>query len=142
MRTAIRGLLVGGLVGICLACAAGPVGTTGGTGGGSTSLCTYDGLAYTTWKHNRSTFIFLNDTEVKTWWANMAGKPVVGTYIASGDTVTIDWGKPDNMNDYQYTVKKLDGCSMALIATIDKAGDPQTPEPKIWKRSLPSCGCG
>ena len=110
-----------------------------GIGGPTASQ--YGAVEFQTYKGPSRTYVkFKTDTKAEKWWANMSGKPPQGTYVQSGEEITVTWDPAfTNHGARIESFKQLGPCSLARYSWTNADGEVKDDDSKMYERTKPKC---
>ena len=97
-------------------------------------------VAFKTFRSGSYSIQFTTKSKVETWWANMAGETVHGTYEQIGAEIVVHWDpKATNNGSSQERFHQMGPCSMARYDRTDRRSGKLVENTLIYQQKQPRC---
>jgi len=97
-------------------------------------------VAFKTYRSGGTSVRFITKSKAETWWANMAGETVHGSYEQNGDEIVVHWEpKYTNHGSSQERFHQMGRCSMARYERTDRRSGKVIENTMIYQQAQPRC---
>jgi hypothetical protein len=100
----------------------------------------FGSVAFKTYRYGGTAVQFTTASKVETWWQNMAGNTVHGTYEQNGAEIVVHWDPKATNNGWsQERYHQMGPCSMARYDGIDRKTGKTKEDTWIYQQREPRC---
>jgi hypothetical protein len=97
-------------------------------------------VAFKTFRAGTYAVRFTTKSKAETWWANMAGPTVHGTYEQQGSEIVVHWDpKATHNGSTQERYHQMGPCSFALYERTDRRTGKIVESTQIYQQTQPRC---